>query len=554
MIKLFSSFILLPLFLLGAFFTALQAQATAENGNFFLAENEVTIMCPDAEVGETGIINGTTYTKRTREEITNENAATTCTSGITDMSEMFNGFGDLDNFNGNLNHWDVSAVTDMSKMFFFSRSFNNEIGAWDVSNVTNMSSMFALADSFNQDLSGWDVSNVTDMSGMFSIASSFNQDISSWDVSSVTNMGRMFMSNETFNQDIGGWDVSNVTNMAWMLGMEIEGCVAGLPDKGSSEAINLPTAAFNQDISSWDVSNVTSMEGMFNRAVDFNQDLSGWDVSNVTNMSRMFAFASSFDQDISSWNVSGVTSMSGMFAMVVEWQCREFSRRGIVESEKSAHGEAGAFNQDLSSWDVSGVLYLDEMFAAASSFNQDISSWDVSSATNMRAMFDMADNFNQDIGSWDVSNVTNMTAMFRDAESFNQDLTLWCVQNIPQEADRFAVNSGLAPGNFPIWGTCPVPNSIHPGDTLPLVFALDQNYPNPFNPTTTIRYDLPESADVRLEVYNVMGQRVAVLVNAGQTAGSHSVSFDASNLASGVYHYRLQSGNEVLTKKMTLIK
>ena len=526
MIKLISSFILLPLFLLGVSFSSLHAQSTADNDNFFLAENEVTVMCPDVEVGESGIINGITYTKRTREEITNENAATTCTSGITDMSSMF----------------------------FFNRSFNSEIGAWDVSNVTNMRMMFGLADSFNQDLSFWDVSNVTNMSGMFSGSTSFNQDISSWDVSSVTNMEGMFMSSESFNQDIGGWDVSNVTNMSWMLGMEIEGCVAGLPDEGSSGTMYLPTAAFNQDISSWDVSNVTDMEGMFNRAADFDQDLSGWDVSNVTNMSRMFAFASSFDQDISSWNVSSVISMRGMFAMVVEWQCREFGWRETDESKSSVHGEAGNFNQDLSSWDVSGVLYLDEMFAAASSFNQDISSWDVSSATNMRAMFDMAESFNHDIGSWDVSGVTNMVAMFRDAGSFNQDLTLWCVQNIPLEADRFAVYSGLVPENFPVWGTCPEPNSINPGDTLPSAFALDQNYPNPFNPTTTIRYDLPESAEVRLEVYNVMGQRVAVLVNAGQTAGSHSVSFDASNLASGVYHYRLQSGNEVLTRKMTLVK
>ncbi|MCH8569727.1 MAG: T9SS type A sorting domain-containing protein, partial [Balneolales bacterium] len=77
---------------------------------------------------------------------------------------------------------------------------------------------------------------------------------------------------------------------------------------------------------------------------------------------------------------------------------------------------------------------------------------------------------------------------------------------------------------------------------------------NPFNPTTQISYDLPETAEVRLEVYNVMGQRVALLVSETQTAGTHNLSFNASSLASGVYIYRLQVGNETLTRKMTLIK
>ena len=92
------------------------------------------------------------------------------------------------------------------------------------------------------------------------------------------------------------------------------------------------------------------------------------------------------------------------------------------------------------------------------------------------------------------------------------------------------------------------------GSELPKEFALNQNYPNPFNPTTQINYDLPQQSDVRLEVFNIQGQRVATLVNTSQNAGSHSVTFDASNLASGVYIYRLQASTTVLNKKMTLIK
>ena len=88
----------------------------------------------------------------------------------------------------------------------------------------------------------------------------------------------------------------------------------------------------------------------------------------------------------------------------------------------------------------------------------------------------------------------------------------------------------------------------------PATFNLEQNYPNPFNPSTSIKYSLAEAGNVRLSVYNTVGEEVAVLVNGFSQAGSFEVNFDASNLSTGVYLYKLQSANSVQTKKMMLLK
>ena len=91
-------------------------------------------------------------------------------------------------------------------------------------------------------------------------------------------------------------------------------------------------------------------------------------------------------------------------------------------------------------------------------------------------------------------------------------------------------------------------------ENLPSAYNLSQNYPNPFNPTTEINFSIPVAGNTKLEVYNILGQKVATLVNKKLNAGSHKYQFDASNLSSGLYVYRLQSNNFISTKKMMLLK
>ena len=90
--------------------------------------------------------------------------------------------------------------------------------------------------------------------------------------------------------------------------------------------------------------------------------------------------------------------------------------------------------------------------------------------------------------------------------------------------------------------------------SLPTAYSLEQNFPNPFNPSTKINFSLPVEGFVTLDVYNSIGQKVTTLVNETKSAGTYAVDFDASDLTSGIYFYKISSGNFSETKKMILLK
>jgi surface protein len=169
--------------------TAKRDILSQQNDLFYLHDNGVTILCPDAPVGSWGLVDGVNYTKRDREGldelIAGDESAwnlleTTCTSGIDDMSNLF---ADAISFNESIGTWDTSRVTDMGYMFWDANSFNQPIGNWDTSQVANMFRMFVNAISFNQPIGDWNTSQVTDMSAMFLSAISFNQAIGHWNTS-----------------------------------------------------------------------------------------------------------------------------------------------------------------------------------------------------------------------------------------------------------------------------------------------------------------------------------------------------------------------------------
>jgi len=89
---------------------------------------------------------------------------------------------------------------------------------------------------------------------------------------------------------------------------------------------------------------------------------------------------------------------------------------------------------------------------------------------------------------------------------------------------------------------------------IPKIYALSQNYPNPFNPVTNIKYQLPKDGLVNLKVYDLLGREIKNIVNEYQKAGYYSYNFNGSNLASGIYFYRIEAGSFVSVKRMVLIK
>lgn len=140
------------------------------------------------------------------------------------------------------------------------------------------------------------------------------------------------------------------------------------------------------------------------------------------------------------------------------------------------------------------------------------------------------------------------TELVLDEEAGFEPLTTysWSVQSV-----RGAISSAWSDA----WEfeTADVTSSDHLTN-VPESYELRQNYPNPFNPVTQIRYALPEATDVTLEVFDVLGRRLSVLVNEQQQAGWHEISFDASRYSSGIYIYRISAGDFRQTRQMMLIK
>ena len=153
-------------------------------------------------------------------------------------------FRSCTNLNPNIDHWDVSTITNFEKTFVLARNFNSPLNSWNVSSATTMSNMFYIANSFNQPLDNWDVSSVSRMDSMFNSAGAFNQPLNSWNVSGVTRMDSMFRSATLFNQPLNSWNVNQVTNLS-----------------NFATGVTLSTANYDALLIAWDAQGAMSFSG-----------------------------------------------------------------------------------------------------------------------------------------------------------------------------------------------------------------------------------------------------------------------------------------------------
>ncbi len=150
-------------------------------------------------------------------------------------------------------------------------------------------------------------------------------------------------------------------------------------------------------------------------------------------------------------------------------------------------------------------------------------------------------------GTLDIDSIDNDIRF----EQYSQTFHLWDRVEAADGNGDDALIPSFSAGAIEVSGQTAVDDENR---LMPDEFELIQNYPNPFNPTTTIAFSLPEKMNVRLDIYNVLGQNVKTLVDDELTAGQHEIVWDAADAPSGVYFYRLSVKNESITKKMILLK
>ncbi len=182
---------------------------------------------------------------------------------------------------------------------------------------------------------------------------------------------------------------------------------------------------------------------------------------------------------------------------------------------------------------------------------------------NFNMQWDGLDSFDDDWNFEFIDKLTGESVSLSEGDSYSFELKTSSAAKLQNE-EKSPLERGfrgvsvsaneLGATRFELRVTVGTLVSDEPDQALPVTYALAQNYPNPFNPSTNIQFELPESGNVELLVFDILGRQVARLIDDRMEAGYHQIRFNASRFASGVYLYQLRAGGTVITKKLTLIK
>jgi hypothetical protein len=234
-----------------------------------------------------------------------------------------------------------------------------------------------------------------------------------------------------------------------------------------------------------------------------------------------------------------LTAQANQFGMLLKCFVERSYRSGrgkIVNVTKDGLNDANTFNLNSSIWDANDQCK--PSFYAFANVGINFHALDslISYADTLRAN-------KYTSASW--SNFAVSLASAKSAKSQDYSATVSAATIMAQAKDTLKAA---------IDGLVKFTAGITDASNNPKAYALSQNYPNPFNPTTAIQYQIPIASYVNLKVNDMLGREVAVLVNGYQLAGNYTITFDAKNLPSGVYFYRINAGNYSAIKKLVLMK
>jgi Leucine-rich repeat (LRR) protein len=289
--------------------------------------------------------------------------------------------------------------------------------------------------------------------------------------------------------------------------------------------------------------------GTLSGSQTYTHSYSGSGARNIT-ITGTITYLDCSGNQLTSLDVSGATSLTGLNCSGNPLTSLDVSGTALTRLNVEGMG--------LESLSVSGCTNMEELQCQE---NQ-LTSLDASGCTALQALYCHENR----LTSLDVNGCTALRLLV----CLDNQLTAFALDDLfgtlHSNPGTKTINVGGNPGSngcnpsiatskgWVVEGATGQEISVDDPAKLPTEYNLSQNYPNPFNPTTMIEYSLPEPARVVLSIYNSLGQEVAVPVNAHQAAGRYRIEFDAKNLPSGIYFYRLGAERFVSTKKMMLVK
>ena len=230
----------------------------------------------------------------------------------------------------------------------------------------------------------------------------------------------------------------------------------------------------------------------------------------------------------------------GLSAVAFEGKIYVFGGRGLVNRPTSVD----VYNPQDSSWTTVSNIPTPRYQLATCVLDSNIYAIDGWYSSGSGPIYDTVEVYNPTTDVWTTGTSMPVSVAMLDGYALDGKIYMY--------GGSYTTHPNI--GISDIWEFTPSPVSVETEVTMPSGFNLEQNYPNPFNPSTTFKYSIPAQSGVMIKVYDILGNEVATLMDEEKLVGTYEVIWNAGQLPSGIYFYRIQAGSFIDTKKMILLK